>query len=421
MQGIKVENLSKLYYLGEGQPYSLRELISGFFQRKETSQAQELWALRDVSFQVTEGETLGIIGHNGAGKSTLLKILARITKPSSGTAEIRGRVGCLLEVGTGFHNELSGRENIYLNGAILGMKRIEIEKKFDEIVAFSEIEKFLDTPVKHYSSGMYMRLAFSVAAHLDPEVLIVDEVLAVGDIGFQKKCLNKMREVGASGRTVLFVSHDMQSVARLCNRAIWLKNGGITKDGPASEVIGEYLHEQSKTGAEKSWGNIENSPGNEVTRLRRIRVCNEAGETVSTVDIRRPAGIEMDYDVLRGGKVLVSSFHFYNEQGICIFVSHDLYSEWRNKTRPRGKYVSTVWVPGNFLAEGTVFVTATVVTYQPFEVHFAERDAIAFHVIDNFEGDSMRGDYTGVMPGIVRPRLIWETDIRSEKLKDIRV
>src|SRR5688500_1718799 len=211
MQVINADNLSKRYVLGTRQPYSFRELLTGFFERGDDA-GKVLWALRDVSFTVDEGETLGLIGHNGAGKSTLLKILSQITKPSSGSATIRGRVGSLLEVGTGFHNELTGRENIYLNGAILGMKHAEIEKRFDEIVAFSEIEQFLDTPVKHYSSGMYMRLAFSVAAHLEPEVLIVDEVLAVGDTGFQNKCLGKMDEVSRSGRTVLFVSHNLGSL-----------------------------------------------------------------------------------------------------------------------------------------------------------------------------------------------------------------
>src|SRR5690606_17015896 len=214
---------------------------------------ETLTALDDVSFKIAEGESVGIIGRNGAGKSTLLKILSRITPPTRGTASIAGRVGSLLEVGTGFHNELTGRENIYLNGAILGMRRAEIDARFDEIVAFSELEKFLDTPVKHYSSGMYMRLAFSVAAHLDPEVLIVDEVLAVGDLAFQKKSLGKMKDLGESGRTVLFVSHDMNSISRLCTRAIWLKDGKIAVDGPAVETVAAYLHEQTLTGAERFW------------------------------------------------------------------------------------------------------------------------------------------------------------------------
>lgn len=412
MQGIRVENLSKLYYLGKGQPSSLRDLISGFFQRTgSTPQTQQLWALRDLSFEASDGETLGIIGHNGAGKSTLLKILSRITKPSSGTAEIRGRVGSLLEVGTGFHGELSGRENIFLNGAILGMKRAEIRRKFDEIVAFSEIEKFLDTPVKHYSTGMYMRLAFSVAAHLDPEVLIVDEVLAVGDVGFQKKCLQKMREVGASGRTVLFVSHDMQSITRLCNRVIWLKDGRLRSDGDAKHVVSEYLHEQSRTGAERTWEIRDQAPGNEVARLRGVRVCGENGETITSLDIRRPVRIEIRYDVLEAGRIIIPNCHFYNEQGVCIFVSHDWNGGWRDRPRSIGNYTSTLLVPGNFLAEGSVFVTAAATTYEPFIVHFMERDAVTFNVIDSTDGDSARGDYAGILPGVVRPVLDWQTEV----------
>ena len=215
MKTIRIENISKRYYLGDKLPNSLRDMIVGMFRTSGRSNKNELWALKDVSLDVDEGETLGIIGRNGAGKSTLLKILSRITKPTSGSATIHGRVGSLLEIGTGFHNELTGRENIYMNGAILGMRRAEIEQKFDEIVAFSEIEQFLDTPVKHYSSGMYTRLAFSVAAHLEPEILIVDEVLAVGDSGFQNKCLGKMDEVSRSGKTVLFVSHNLGSLSQI--------------------------------------------------------------------------------------------------------------------------------------------------------------------------------------------------------------
>ncbi len=253
MQAIRVNSLSKRYVLGGAAHNSLRDVIAGMFSRSGRQPAEEVRALDDVSFTVNEGETLGIIGRNGAGKSTLLKILSRITKPTAGSVEIRGRVGSLLEVGTGFHNELSGRENIYLNGAILGMKRSEIEARFDEIVAFSEIERFLDTPVKHYSSGMYMRLAFSIAAHLEPEVLIVDEVLAVGDVAFQKKCLGKMRDVGQKGRTVIFVSHDMNAITRLCDRVIWIKDGKLRLDGAAKDDVGEYLHDQESVGAEKHW------------------------------------------------------------------------------------------------------------------------------------------------------------------------
>ena len=408
MQVIKAENLSKRYVLGARQPYSFREMLSGLFTRSDSAE-RTLWALRDVTFSVDEGETLGLIGHNGAGKSTLLKILSRITKPTEGTAAIRGRVGSLLEVGTGFHAELSGRENIYLNGAILGMKRAEIDKKFDEIVAFSEIEAFLDTPVKHYSTGMYMRLAFSVAAHLDPEVLIVDEVLAVGDVGFQRKCLRKMRDVGESGRTVIFVSHDMQSIARLCRRAIWLKDGQLRSDGEAKHVVGEYLHEQSRTGAEKIWD--EDLPGNDVVRLRAVRVRAADGSLTSSIDIRRPVSIEMQYEVLQGGRVVVPHVQLNNEQGTTIFVAHDWNGGWRQRERDAGVYTSVVTVPGNFLSEGTVFVTVGTATYRPHVVHFTERDAVTFNVLDSSEGDGARGDFAGPMPGVVRPILEWKTEL----------
>lgn len=412
MQAIKVENLSKRYFLGTGKKNNtLRDLIVNWFQNPLASRKkQELWALRDVNFELQDGETLGIIGQNGAGKSTLLKVLSRITKPTTGKVRIRGRVGSLLEVGTGFHQELSGRENIYLSGAIMGMRRREIERKFDEIVAFAETERFLDTPVKHYSSGMFMRLAFSVAAHLEPEILIVDEVLAVGDIKFQKKSLNKMRDVSQSGHTVLFVSHDMSAITRLCDRAIWLNGGELVSSGKAESIVAEYLQEQSRLGSIRTWDDPERMPGNEITRLRQVRVRDEDGKTVSSVDIRRPVSVEMTYDVLQSGKVLAPNIHFYNDRGICLFISVDVDPEWRQKPRPAGTYVSRVWIPGNFLAEGTVFVTIAATTFQPMEVHFNERDAIIFNVSDSTEGNSARGDYGGSLPGVIRPLLDWETE-----------
>jgi lipopolysaccharide transport system ATP-binding protein len=413
MRMILADSLSKRYYLGDGRSNSVRDAIANLVRKPKLSQEKnELWALHDVNFAVNEGEALGIIGRNGAGKSTLLKILSRITKPTHGTAEIRGRVGSLLEVGTGFHNELTGRENIYLNGAILGMKRVEIEKRFDEIVAFSEIEKFLDTPVKHYSSGMYMRLAFSVAAHLEPDVLIVDEVLAVGDAGFQKKCLKKMRDTGESGRTVLFVSHDMSAITRLCSRVIWMKDGRIKADGDAKLIVGEYLHEQCQTVADRSWA-VTEAPGNETARLLRIRSCDESRKTVSAIDIRTPVVVEMTYEVLKNGRILVPNLHFFNEQGVCIFVLHDWNGGWRDRVRDKGIYTSTAMIPGNFLAEGPIFVGAALTTYQPLEVHFVEWDAITFNVVDNVEGNSARGDFAGPLPGVVRPVFDWETEFSS--------
>ncbi|MGB7077138.1 MAG: ABC transporter ATP-binding protein [Xanthobacteraceae bacterium] len=253
---IEVENLSKRYRLGQFNARSLREEFERLFRRGNgVADEREFWALRDVSFTVARGEVVGIIGRNGAGKSTLLKILSRVTEPTGGFARIRGRVASLLEVGTGFHPELTGRENIYLNGAILGMTRAEIKKKFDEIVDFSGVEKFIDTPVKRYSSGMYVRLAFAVAAHLEPEVLIVDEVLAVGDAEFQKKCLGKMRGVAKEGRTILFVSHNLGAVGNLCKRTILVQEGNIVCDGASNEVIGDYLSSVSPSPAVGNWGN----------------------------------------------------------------------------------------------------------------------------------------------------------------------
>lgn len=415
MQSITVENLSKLYYLGRARKHnSLRDLLTGFAKNPVISQKKrELWALDNISFEVKDGETLGIIGQNGAGKSTLLKIFSRITKPTRGKATIRGRVGSLLEVGTGFHSELSGRENIFMSGAIMGMKHREIERKFDEIVAFAEVENFLDTAVKHYSSGMFMRLAFSVAAHLEPEILIVDEVLAVGDITFQRKCLNKMQDISHHGRTVLFVSHNMQSVARLCNRAIWLDKGGIREDGSAPEVVGSYLNAEANLGTERVWDDQE-SPGNEVTKLKKIRVFSDTQQTEAAFDIRKPISLEMSYEVLAGGKIFSPAFHLYNDEGVCLFGTNDVTPEWRTRPREKGIYTSRVEVPANLLSEGRFYVTAAAFSPLNHETYFLERDTIAFSVYDPMEGDSARGDFAGIMIGVVRPLLHWETDFRQE-------
>jgi lipopolysaccharide transport system ATP-binding protein len=414
MQAITVENLSKLYYLGRARKHnSVRDLLTSFIKNPSVShKKRELWALHDISFDVSDGETLGIIGKNGAGKSTLLKIFSRITKPTRGRALIRGRVGSLLEVGTGFHSELSGRENIFLSGAIMGMKHREIERKFDEIVAFAEVENFLDTPVKHYSSGMFMRLAFSVAAHLEPEILIVDEVLAVGDITFQRKCLNKMQDISQHGRTVLFVSHNMQSVARLCKRAIWLDDGSIREDGPAPEVVGSYLNAEANLGTEKVWDERD-VPGNDIVQLKKIRVFSNGQQTGAAFDVRKPISLEMSYDVLTPGKTFSPAFHLYNDEGVCLFGSNDVTPEWRNRPREKGLYTSRVEVPANLLAEGRFYVTAAVFSPLTHETFFLERDTIAFSVYDPMEGDSARGDFAGIMIGAVRPLLSWETDFRQ--------
>jgi lipopolysaccharide transport system ATP-binding protein len=389
-----------------------RRLAAGTETLPQPAGADHIWALRNVSFTVPRGQVIGIIGPNGAGKSTLLKVLSRITEPTEGRVEIHGRVGSLLEVGTGFHPELTGLENVFLSGALLGMRKVEIERNLDEIVAFSEIEKFIDTPVKHYSSGMYVRLAFSVAAHLEPEILIVDEVLAVGDVSFQRKCLNKMEDVHQHGRTILFVSHNMDAVTRLCERALLISHGGIQKDGPASDVASAYLLSTLKTDAIQEWPIAETAPGNAIARLRRVRVRDEAGATVENIDVRQPVGIEMVFDVLTPGRVMAPSVMLYARSGTCVFSAHDLDPEWRQRQRPAGSFTATAWSPGNLLAEGALLVSCGLGSIRPLEVHFFVREAVAFNVTDPGMGDSARGDWDGSIPGVVRPLLKWQTAYR---------
>ncbi len=423
---IQVEKLSKQYRIGKRRaPYhSLRETMTNsvaelsrrlgsIFQNSavgSTGSDNTIWALKDVSFQIQPGEVVGIIGRNGAGKSTLLKILSRITEPTTGFAEIRGRVGSLLEVGTGFHPELTGRENIYLNGAILGMRKAEIERKFDEIVAFAEVETFIDTPVKHFSSGMYLRLAFAVAAYLEPEILIVDEVLAVGDANFQKKCLDKMQDVGEQGRTVLLVSHNMSAITRMCDRAILINEGKVVRDGPATEVVGEYLTSGLAATAQREWLDPINAPGGKVARLRAVRVRNEDGRITDTVDIRRPVDIEMEYEVLESGYTLQPFVQFHTQRGIMAFESTDLDCRWRGRPRPRGHWVTRACVPGNLLAEGIIFASAGLITRDPVIRQFLVREAVAFQIVDTLEGDSARGDWNGHFGGVVRPLLKWSSE-----------
>jgi lipopolysaccharide transport system ATP-binding protein len=422
---IRLEHMSKQYRLGmPAKRYhtlrdTLTEAVGRLWRRarprdvrrdgQPASGEDTFWALRDISCEIKRGEVVGVIGRNGAGKSTLLKVLSRITEPSSGWAEIHGRVGSLLEVGTGFHQELTGRENIYLNGAIIGMKRAEIERKFDEIVAFAEVERFLDTPIKHYSTGMHLRLAFAVAAHLEPEILLVDEVLAVGDARFQRKCLDKMQDVGGEGRTILFVSHNVSAVTRLCQRTILLGNGQVLRDGPSHEVVSAYLSSGLGTRAVREWSDPTTAPGGEVGRLRAVRVLSTEGSISEVIDIRRPIGIEFEYDVLQSGYQLLPSFVLHNEAGVEALEAHDLDPEWRRRPRPAGRYVSTGWIPGNLLAEGTFFVACGLVTLEPVIKQFAEPDVVAFQVVDTLDGDSARGDWGGRMRAVTRPLLSWQT------------
>ena len=413
---ISVEHVGKRYRLGQSQAAyttlreSLIETLRSPFKnlRRSNDPSQFVWAVEDVSFEVKPGEVVGIIGRNGAGKSTLLKMLSRVTEPTRGRIKLFGRVGSLLEVGTGFHPELTGRENITLNGVILGMRRAEIRRKFDEIVSFAEVEKFIDTPVKHYSSGMYLRLAFAVAAHLEPEILMVDEVLAVGDARFQRKCMDKMQDVGKQGHTVLFVSHNMSAITRLCPKAILLDKGRILCDGPSPQVASTYLSSGLGMTAERVWPDRDKAPGDEIVRLRAVRVRAGGGEISDTTDIRQPVAIEMEFDVLQDGYELTPNYHFVNEHGVYVFVSGDRDPAWFGRPRPKGRFVSIAWVPGDFLAEGTMIVGAAITTREPEEIHFFEREAVAFQVIDNL-ADSTRAGYTGHIPGVVRPNLNWET------------
>ena len=410
---IEVEGLSKKYRLGEYQAAygTLRETVVHAGRRltgREHHRAStELWALQDVSFDVPEGEVLGVVGRNGAGKSTLLKILSRIVSPTAGRAEIRGRVGSLLEVGTGFSAELTGRENIYLNGAILGMKRREIEDRFDAIVEFSGVETFIDTPVKRYSSGMYVRLAFAVAAHFEPEILFVDEVLAVGDAEFQARCLGRMEEFGSSGRTVIFVSHNMQAVAQLCDRAILLEGGRLVREGPSEEVVAYHLQTSAGAGSTRTWS-ADEAPGDDLVRLRSVRIVDEDGDSVDYVDVRRPVGIELAFTVLHGGGPPVVPKLKVTTAGRVAFNAMDIDPRWHDPAPP-GDYVATAWIPGNLMNEGLVSVDAAVCSIDSPKLHHhvSVHEAVSFHVQDPIEGDSSRGTFTGQWRGVVRPLLDW--------------
>jgi lipopolysaccharide transport system ATP-binding protein len=419
---IRVENLSKRYIIGERDaPYStLRDSLSKAVRapfkrlgRGEVSPERIIWALEDINFEVRPGEILGIIGRNGAGKSTLLKVLSRITEPTTGRIELYGRLGSLLEVGTGFHPELTGRENIYLNGAILGMGRGEIERKFDEMVAFAEIEKFLDTPVKHYSSGMYMRLAFAVAAYLEPEILVVDEVLAVGDTAFQKKCLGKMGEISKDGRTVLLVSHNMPSIINLCQHALLLNGGKMVAAGKPDKVVQNYLSIARSAGGEVVWPDLEQAPGNEIVRLLAVRILQDGNEgPTADVDISKEVLIQITYQNLQEGAPLYSALWLKDQMGTFVLASANLHSisltedPWYGRPHPVGIFQSICRIPATFLNEGYYSISA-IVGKVPNMTQILEDGVVSFEVHDTGE---MRKEYLGTWVGTVRPRLPWHTE-----------
>jgi lipopolysaccharide transport system ATP-binding protein len=415
---IEAHELSKRYRIGQLQAAygtlrdSMTRTAARLTGRERSETRQEIWALRDVSFDVREGEVLGLIGANGAGKSTLLKVLTRITTPTSGRAVIRGRVGSLLEVGTGFNPELTGRENVFLNGSILGMKRREIQRKFDAIVEFSGIESFIDTPVKRYSSGMYVRLAFSVAAHLEPEILLVDEVLAVGDAKFQQRCLGRMEDFSGTGRTVLFVSHNMQTINQLCDRVIWLDEGTIAEDGDPSQVVTHYLHSTSyASGAHISWPDDDGAPGDDLARLLAVRAIDEDGNLTETVDVRDAVGIEIRYRILRPGPGVFTKIRVRDRRSDIAFNAMDIASHAKDSSDP-GVYTATAWIPGNLLNEGKTTVDVAICTLRAPKLHqrAARYEAVLFTVFDPGDGDTARGRFTGQMSGVVRPLLEWSVE-----------
>ena len=423
---IEIKNIGKKYKIthNRGGYVHLRDVILNiskrpfnYFKGKVKSaigidQKEDFWALKNLNFNINKGEVIGIIGRNGAGKSTLLKILSQITSPTEGEIIMRGSVGSLLEVGTGFHPELTGRENIFLNGAILGMSKKEIISKFDKIIEFAGIQKFMDTPVKYYSSGMYVRLAFSVAAHMEPDILIVDEVLAVGDTEFQEKCLGKMEQITQSaGRTILFVSHNMGAVRRLCQKTILLEDGKIKMIGDTDNVINEYLRPSSGISTHRIWDGTRKAPGNDIVKLREVFVHdadNNKIKNTNEFDITKKIAVTMKYEVLQNDHVFIGAADVFNERGEHVFSSHDVVSPTRNDPKSIGMYYSTMYIPENFLAEGTMTVAVAALHQAPIKVHFYESNCVSFTVIDRINGSSARGEYSGTFPGIVRPKLEWK-------------
>jgi lipopolysaccharide transport system ATP-binding protein len=418
---IRAFSLGKRYQLSEGQRFdrfsqqlthaataparALRRLVGG--PPAEERGPDFLWALREVEFEVAPGEVVGVIGRNGAGKSTLLKILSRITEPSEGRVEMRGRVGSLLEVGTGFHPELTGRENVFLNGSILGMSRAEIAARFDEMIAFAELERFVEVPVKRYSSGMYMRLAFAVAAHLESEILLVDEVLAVGDAEFQKRCLSKLEDVSHTGRAVLLVSHNLNAVRRLCGRALLLEGSRLAFDGPAGDAIDRYLGAEATGG--RRWIPTE-APGDERARLLAVHTTDAQGAPRSEFDLKEPIRVELEHEALEAlAHPLSCQIRVLDASGLLVFVSEEIPEGDADLERVVGSpYVSSCEIPPNLLNEGLYSLSVYVTTPAQGRIHLHEEQAATFRVGDDMlPGSNRQLGYLGPVPGVIRPLLPW--------------
>ena len=425
---ISVKNLSKRYKIGAAQgkfrygmlrdvfvdtltaPVRFARSLTGNSNNGSSAKNDNfIWALNDVSFDLEEGKVLGIVGRNGAGKSTLLKILSRVTEPTKGTVSVRGRVGSLLEVGTGFHPELTGRENIYMNGAILGMKRAEIEKKFDEMVEFSEVSQFIDTPVKRYSSGMYLRLAFAVAAHLEPEILVVDEVLAVGDAEFQRKCLGKMNDVAQQGRTVLFVSHNMSAILRLTQEAIVLKKGQLIKRAPTPEAVDYYLASGQAESGERVWDAEDIPVASAPFRPIALRVKDRRGKIVDTVRSIEPVTVEWEYCLDAPVTGLRVGMYLNTMRGEYVFTAFDTddaeqYEQFG--ARQAGRYISRCHIPADFFNEGRYSLGVNASSFG-VKRYFMDENALSFNVdISGAPGTQ----WPEIRQGPIRPRLDWKIE-----------
>ena len=406
---IKVEGLSKQYRLGSArQRYgrlteSFSNAVRATFKRGRDvspSDPDLIWALKDVLFEVKQGDVLGIIGRNGAGKTTLLRILSRITEPTTGYAELRGRVGSLLEVGTGFHPELTGRENVYLNGAILGMRRNEIRRKFDDIVAFAEVDRFIDTPVKRYSSGMQVRLAFAVAAHLEPEILVLDEVLAVGDAAFQKRCLGKMGEVAKQGRTVLFVSHNSGAILRLCSECIWLDDGRVREHGPTAPTISAYLNEGVSTQAERRWESFE-APGDHSLALLSVRICQPPGQPNVSIDITKPFEVEIMTEASDFVRDVAIGLRVLTDDGYTVLHTSDLMKGETTDRQP-GRVVSVCQLPSYALNVGS-YLLSVAADVPNTRMIFAEEKVLKWNIepVSAPMGRYLKSAWSGVIgPGL---------------------
>ncbi len=411
---LHIENVSKRYILNQkgNSNDDLRDTITRMTNRvMKPSQSkptkEDFWALRDVNMEIKQGDRLGLVGANGAGKSTLLKVLSQITQPTSGIVRVKGRMASLLEVGTGFHPELTGRENIFLNGAILGMQKSEIVKHFDAIVDFAGISRFIDTPVKRYSSGMYVRLGFAIAAHLEPEILVVDEVLAVGDADFQKKSIGKMRDVSNSGRTLIFVSHNLSAVQGLCNKGAYLRSGELVKFGKIDEVVNEYVKNVSKFHLTQNWDDIDNAPGNESVRIKNIHLIPENDILQDNFDTRTAFEISFEYwNLVENAEQNVSIF-LYSMTGECVFNVTSTPAFFQ-----KGIIKSSCKIPGDFLNDGSYYISIMIVRDRLAPVYFFE-DALAFDIIDFRDGT----DWYGNWPGAIRPtKMIVVESIQKELL-----